>query len=405
MCSRSTAPSTARSEAVSLRRRGGRSADDETDRPDPDALLRRCRPRRARERARAEDLLRRRAGRRQDLRDARRSRRELQARRQSTSSSAVVETHGRARPRRCSRPRGPAAARDRATAARTLEEFDLDAALARKPGVLLLVDELAHTNAPGSRHAKRWQDVLELLDAGIDVHTTLNVQHVESLNDVVAQITGVRVRETVPDAIARARRRDRARRPRARGAARAAAEGKVYLPEQAAARRARLLPARQPARAARARAAAHRRARRRRRAGVPRASTASRRPGRPASASWSASARARVGAPDPRGPAHGGGPARAVGRRLRRAARRAAARRARTASASRRTCGSPSRSAPTVVRLVGVRPSPRRCSATRASTTSRASSSASRRTRAGAICCAARCSTSSSAAAATSTST
>src|ERR1700722_11332305 len=82
----------------------------------------------------------------------------------------------------------------------TLEEFDIDAALARKPQ-LILVDELAHTNAPGSRHNKRWQDVDELLDAGIDVFTTLNVQHLESLNDVVAQITGVIVRETVPDAV------------------------------------------------------------------------------------------------------------------------------------------------------------------------------------------------------------
>jgi two-component system sensor histidine kinase KdpD len=83
---------------------------------------------------------------------------------------------------------------------RVLEEFDLDAALARRPRILLL-DELAHTNAPGSRHAKRWQDVLELLDAGIEVYTTLNVQHVESLNDVVAQITQVQVRETIPDSI------------------------------------------------------------------------------------------------------------------------------------------------------------------------------------------------------------
>ena len=81
-----------------------------------------------------------------------------------------------------------------------LPELDLDAALARRPA-LLLVDELAHSNAPGSRHAKRWQDVDELLDAGIDVYTTVNVQHLESLNDVVAQITGVRVRETVPDAV------------------------------------------------------------------------------------------------------------------------------------------------------------------------------------------------------------
>jgi two-component system sensor histidine kinase KdpD len=82
----------------------------------------------------------------------------------------------------------------------TLEEFDLDAALARKPS-LILVDELAHTNATGSRHAKRWQDVEELRDAGIEVYTTLNVQHIESLTDVVAQITGVIVRETVPDSV------------------------------------------------------------------------------------------------------------------------------------------------------------------------------------------------------------
>lgn len=81
-----------------------------------------------------------------------------------------------------------------------LPELDLDAALARRPA-LLLVDELAHSNAPGSRHDKRWQDVDELLDAGIDVYTTVNVQHLESLNDVVAQITGVKVRETVPDAV------------------------------------------------------------------------------------------------------------------------------------------------------------------------------------------------------------
>ncbi len=81
-----------------------------------------------------------------------------------------------------------------------LREFDLDAALARRPR-LILVDELAHTNAAGSRHAKRWQDVEELLAAGIDVYSTLNVQHIESLNDVIAQITGVVVRETLPDAV------------------------------------------------------------------------------------------------------------------------------------------------------------------------------------------------------------
>lgn len=82
----------------------------------------------------------------------------------------------------------------------TLREFDLDASLALKPE-LILVDELAHTNAEGSRHAKRWQDVEELRDAGIDVWTTLNVQHIESLNDVIAQITGVVIRETLPDAM------------------------------------------------------------------------------------------------------------------------------------------------------------------------------------------------------------
>ena len=81
-----------------------------------------------------------------------------------------------------------------------LREFDLDAALARRPQ-LLLVDELAHTNAPGARHAKRWQDIQELLAAGIDVVTAVNVQHIESLNDVIAQTTGVVVRETVPDRI------------------------------------------------------------------------------------------------------------------------------------------------------------------------------------------------------------
>ena len=76
-----------------------------------------------------------------------------------------------------------------------LHEFDIEAALKRHPQ-LLVVDELAHSNLPGSRHAKRWQDVEELLEAGIDVYTALNVQHLESLNDVVAGITGITVRET-----------------------------------------------------------------------------------------------------------------------------------------------------------------------------------------------------------------
>ena len=81
-----------------------------------------------------------------------------------------------------------------------LEEFDLDAALARRPGLLLL-DELAHSNAPGSRHKKRWQDLEELLDAGLSVATTVNVQHLESVHEVVQRITGIQVQETLPDQI------------------------------------------------------------------------------------------------------------------------------------------------------------------------------------------------------------
>ncbi len=110
----------------------------------------------------------------------------------------VVETHGRKETQALLRglevlPRKPVDYRGR-----TLFDFDLDAALARKPQ-LLLVDEYAHSNSPGARHPKRWQDVAELLAAGIDVWTTLNVQHLESLLEVVWRITGVRQRETVPD--------------------------------------------------------------------------------------------------------------------------------------------------------------------------------------------------------------
>ena len=84
----------------------------------------------------------------------------------------------------------------------TFEEMDVDALLARKPQVAL-VDEFAHTNVPGSRNEKRWQDVEELLEAGITVITTLNIQHLESLNDVVEQITAVKQRETIPDDVVR----------------------------------------------------------------------------------------------------------------------------------------------------------------------------------------------------------
>ena len=113
-----------------------------------------------------------------------------------------------------------------------LHEFDLEAALARKPAILLL-DELAHTNAPGVRHEKRWQDALDLLDAGIEVHATLNVQHLLSLNDVVERITTVRVRETVPDAVLeRADEIELIDLPAEQLLARLR-EGKVYVPEQA----------------------------------------------------------------------------------------------------------------------------------------------------------------------------
>jgi two-component system sensor histidine kinase KdpD len=145
----------------------------------------------------------------------------------------VIETHGRAEtqslvggiellPRREVEYRG-----------HVLPEFDLDSALARKPA-LILVDELAHSNVPGSRHPKRWQDVDELLAAGIDVWTTVNVQHLETLNDVVSGITGVRVWETVPDRVFDAADEvvivdlppdDLLQRLK---------EGKVYMPQQAA---------------------------------------------------------------------------------------------------------------------------------------------------------------------------
>ncbi len=144
----------------------------------------------------------------------------------------VVETHGRSEtaelvaglpeiPRRVIEHRGV-----------QLAEFDLDAALARRPA-RILVDELAHTNAPGSKHVKRWQDVLELLDAGIDVHTTVNVQHIESLGDVVQQITGVRVRETVPDVLIERADDIELVDLSPDELLERLAEGKVYVPDQA----------------------------------------------------------------------------------------------------------------------------------------------------------------------------
>ena len=114
--------------------------------------------------------------------------------------AGVVETHGRAETEAQGAGLEAVARRHVEYKGRALDEMDLDAILARRPA-LVLVDELAHTNAPGSRHPKRYFDVEELLAAGIDVYSTINVQHVESLNDVVARITRIRVRETVPDSV------------------------------------------------------------------------------------------------------------------------------------------------------------------------------------------------------------
>ena len=113
-----------------------------------------------------------------------------------------------------------------------LREFNLDAVLTRRPSIVL-VDELAHTNAPGMRHPKRWQDVEELLAAGISVWTTLNVQHLESLNDVISQITNVAVKETLPDTVLeRANEIELIDMTPDKLIERLAA-GKVYLPAQA----------------------------------------------------------------------------------------------------------------------------------------------------------------------------
>jgi two-component system, OmpR family, sensor histidine kinase KdpD len=144
-----------------------------------------------------------------------------------------VETHGRAETAALAEGLERLPPREVDYRGIRLRELDVDAALARRPGLLLL-DELAHTNAPGSRHPKRWQDAQELLAAGIDVWTTLNVQHLESVNDLVERVTGVVVRETLPDHLL-----DEADEVEfvdlpPEDLLRRLAEGKVYLPDQAA---------------------------------------------------------------------------------------------------------------------------------------------------------------------------
>ncbi len=143
----------------------------------------------------------------------------------------VVETHGRVETEALVRGHEVITRREVHYEGRTLREMDLDAILARAPR-LVLVDELAHTNAPGSRHSKRYQDVEELLAAGIHVYSTVNIQHVESLNDVVASFTRVRVRETVPDRILEMAEIEVVDIPPDELIERLKA-GKVYLPQEA----------------------------------------------------------------------------------------------------------------------------------------------------------------------------
>ena len=143
----------------------------------------------------------------------------------------MVETHGRRDTEALVAPLEVIARRVAEHRGHALGEMDLDALLARAPA-LALVDELAHSNAAGSRHAKRWQDVADLLDAGIDVLTTLNIQHVESLNDVVAGFTHVRVRETVPDHVLEGAEIEVVDLPPDELIERLKA-GKVYVPEEA----------------------------------------------------------------------------------------------------------------------------------------------------------------------------
>ena len=221
------------------------------------------------------------------------------------SSIGVVETHGRDEtealldgleiiPRRRVDYKG-----------RVLDEMDLDAILKRRPK-LVLVDELAHTNAPGSRHPKRYLDVEELLEAGIDVYTTLNIQHLESLNDVVAKITRIRVRETVPDSIL-----DRADDVEVvdltpEDLIQRLKEGKVYVPQQAERAVRALLHARQSHGAARTGACAARRSASTSRWSTICARTRSPVLGRRASACWCVSMRNH---PAPRSSAmHGASP-------------------------------------------------------------------------------------------------
>ena len=144
----------------------------------------------------------------------------------------IAESHGRKEIENLLKnfeiiPRGTVIYRDK-----TLLEFDLDAALKRNPG-LILIDEMAHTNVPGLRHPKRWQDIKEILDRGIDVYTTLNVQHIESINDDVTQIIGNKIRETIPDSMIEIADTIELVDLPAEDLLKRLQEGKVYFPAQA----------------------------------------------------------------------------------------------------------------------------------------------------------------------------
>lgn len=204
----------------------------ESNRPDPDALLASLRQDEVRQRrGRLKIFLGMCPGVGKTYAMLEAARRELAMKRNLVIG--YVETHGR--------KETDALAADLPTVPRTavehrgltLTEMDLDAVLARQPQ-LVLVDELAHTNAPGSRHPKRWQDVQELLDAGIDVFTTLNVQHIESRADTVHQITGAEIRETVPDSVLDGAEIELIDLPPPELLQRLE-QGKVYLPDRAAA--------------------------------------------------------------------------------------------------------------------------------------------------------------------------
>ena len=142
-----------------------------------------------------------------------------------------VETHGRAHTQEQVADLEVVARLEVEYRGSAFEEMDLDAILRRAPEIVL-VDELAHTNVPGGRHEKRWQDVEELLDAGIDVISTVNIQHLESLNDVTERITGVRQRETIPDEVVRRADQQELVDMTPQALQRRMAHGNVYPPER-----------------------------------------------------------------------------------------------------------------------------------------------------------------------------